>query len=493
MRTRSVPHAVSAVLAIAVSTAVNATSIATWPGNEQAGRNTNVYISGASSVDNTIDTLVRASWSNLCQQGTADKYEAYNVLDANGNLIGGATETLWYCQAGISSGVATTQYLAIFKESTAGSVNGVVPLIAVAKGQPSGLTFLNPAGPDVLNGTCNVQNDTVPASESCTAADFQHNVVPTGGVSDFEPSMLRTIPGGGSIAANDVHYLSGSRGMDVVWGIAVTKNLYYALQQAEHLADGTVITKCNVPNNDDPACAPSLSKQQVSALFAGTNNANGNLLTWSQILGLNNSSGDNNVYVCRQSIGAGLTAAFEEAFYASRCGASSEQRATQDGQYVIDAANTLSVGRCLAAFYKGGGITIFPFNGDYGTSYPAFSPPGGQWALGIMSTEVTASELSMSYFGVPNNADAFRFTAIDGVLPTLANVVNGYYPYFFTDSWYLVAAGQNVPTGNPLFAFKAIENDIGHPIPTQLVDASFQNRPWGFLPPATTRDTRRSR
>ncbi len=145
--------------------------------------------------------------------------------------------------------------------------------------------------------------------------------------------------------------------------------------------------------------------------------------------------------------------------------------ATQDGQFVIESASTGNVLKCLQAF-DAGGISITPYNQDFGTTYPPFTPTGGQWAIGIMSTELKSTDLS-------THGDDIRMVAVDGVLPTLANVVNGYYPYFSTDAWYTVKSGQNIPSGDPLAAFKAIQGDIGHPIPTQAADANYQNRPWG--------------
>lgn len=462
-----VRYAVAAVMSAAAAGAAHATSLSSYQANQNAGLNVNVYISGSTAVDNTIASELGTAALNICQSGTLTSYTAANkVLDANGNPIGGAKEYIYYCQAGVSSGVATTKFLAVFKESTAGSINGAQPLISVAKGQGSNLTFLNPTGPDVLAGTCASGADT-----GCTAADFQQHVVPTGGVADVEANLLRTVPGGAPLSGTDIStYLSGSPGLDVVWGVAVTKNLFYALQVAEHLTDGTV-PGCTTANNDNPACAPSLSKEQVASLLLGANNSSGaNLLTWNQITGLNNTT-DNNVYICRRDVGSGTEASFEAYFLGARCSSSSEAMSSQDGTFTIESASTGNLLKCLQAFDQGG-ISITPYNQDFNTNYPPITPTGGQWAIGIATTELKATDLS-------THGDAFRMVAIDGVLPTLANVVNGYYPYFSTDSWYTIKSGTGVPTGDALAAFKAIQGDIGHPIPTQAADANYAGRPWG--------------
>lgn len=462
--------AIATALSAAAATGAYATPITSYTTNQNAGNNVNVYISGSTAVDNTLAAELTTGSLHICQSGTVNTYTDSNkVLDSHGNVIGGAKEYIYYCQADVSSGVATTKFIAVFKESTAGSINGAQPLIAVAKGQPSALTFLNPQGADVQAGTCG-NGGAGGTDAGCTAGDFQQNVVPTGGVADVEANLLRTVPGGGTLSSSDIStYLSGAVGLDVVWGVSVTKKLFYALQTAEHLTDGTV-SGCSTTGNDNPACAPSLSKEQIASLYAGANENNGNLLTWNQITGLNNAT-DNNVYICRRDVGSGTEASFEAYFLGARCSSSDESMANQDGQFVIESASTGNVLTCLQAFDQGG-VKVTPYNQDFGTTFPAFTPTGGQWAIGVMSTELKSTDLS-------NHGDAIRMVAVDGVLPTLANVVNGYYPYFSEDSWYIVGSGQNQPSGPPLAVFKAIQGDIGHPTPTQAADATYTNRPWG--------------
>ena len=478
-----VRYAVAAAIAASAATGASAQQaiIADYAHNQQAGLNVNVYISGSTAVDNTIASELNTSSLNICSGTVTEYLNTSNVLNSSGNPIGGAIEYMYYCQAGTSSGVSTSDFIAVFKESTAGSVNGAQPLISVAKGGSSALTFMSPEGPDVGTTNCfpagsPVGSGGTAGGSSCTAADFQQNIVPTGGVADVEASLLRTIPGGGTLSQADINAdLTGAPGLDVVWGVALTKKLFYALQTAEGLESGSVIAACNsttTPTSvDSPQCAPSLSKSQVASLLLGANNNNGNLLTWDQI-GLTNSS-DNNVYVCRRDVGSGTEASFEAYFLGARCSSSSEAMASQDGQFVIESASTGNILTCMEAFNQGG-ISITPYNADFNTSFPAFTPAGNQWAIGVTSTELTASSLS-------GKNDPIRLVAVDGVLPTLANVVNGYYPYFSTDSWYHIPSGKTGSSvGTTAFTvFSAIQGDIGHPTPTHNADANYSGRPWG--------------
>jgi hypothetical protein len=463
---------VAAAIAASAAMSAQALPISAYAGNT----NINVYISGSTAVDATLlsTEILSVSPGGLCAPNTIDVYQ-----------IGSPSQRLTYCSAAAGlTGITAGSPLAIFKESTLGSINGAAPLIAVAKNQASGLSFIDPAKLVAAGGDGDCTTGSVAATAkfsaytthtACAGSITTANIVPTGGVADVEANLLRTVPGAGQLAASDISgLLTGQAGLDVVWGVAVTKNLYYALQTAEHLADGTKIAACATANNDAPGCAPSLSKGQVASLYAGNQ-----LISWSQILGLNNTV-DNNTYICRRDVGSGTEASFEAYFLGARCSSSSQAMAAQDGQFVFTASSTGNVRACLQAISLGG--TVTPFNGDFNTTFPPVAFTAGHWAIGILSTEVKNSDLVAA-------GDSFRFIAVDGVLPTLENVVNGYWHYFSTDVFYNVAAGKpNAPTGSPLAAFNALNAKIGSPVLTGETNSAFTGVPWvnpgGDLAPA---------
>jgi hypothetical protein len=467
---------VAAALAAGAAMSAQALNISTYAGN--AGTNINVYISGSTAVDATLlsTEILSVAPGGLCAANTIDVYQ-----------IGSPSQRMTYCSAAAGlTGITAGTPLAIFKESSLGSINGAAPLIAVAKGNASGVSFIDPAklvaaGGDADCAAVVVVPATAKFSQynnhtACAGAITTANIVPTGGVADVEANLLRTVPGGGALAPNDISTLiSGQAGLDVVWGVAVTKNLYYALQAAEHLADGTKIAACAAANNDAPACAPSLSKSQVASLYEGTT-----LVAWNSIAGLNNGV-DNNTYICRRDVGSGTEASFEAYFLGARCSSSSGVMAAQDGNFVFTSSSTGNVRACLQAISQGG--TVTPFNGDFGTTFPPKTFTGaGRWAIGILSTEVKLSDLNAA-------GDSFRFIAVDGVLPTLENVVNGFWPYFSTDVFYQIAAGKpGAPTGGPLSAFNALNAKIGSPVLTGETNTAFAGVPWvntgGDLAPA---------
>ena len=458
--------AVASAIAAAAG-AAHATSLANYAAN--AANNVNVYISGSTAITNTLNSVISNSTLAICASGTVTEYQDKALVIGPTGAIGGATEEIWYCQAGSGSGVSTSLFLAIFKEDTAGSINGAQPLMTVAQGGTStNLTFLNPEGPDVQAGTC--ANATTGGKDTgCTSGDFSWNVIPTGGVADVEANLLRTIavgntPGGAALSTTAISSdLVGAPGLDIVWGLGVTKNLYYALQSAENLT-----STCPGGDKDSPACAPSLSRGQVASIL------DGDITTWSR-LGLTNST-DNSIHICRRDVGSGTEASFEAYFLGARCSTSALSMAVQNPPRVVEEASTGNILNCMEAFDLGG-IAITPYNGDFLTSYAPFTPAGGSWAVGVLSTELTTTQIDAADTTADGGNGTTRMVAIDGVLPTLENVANGYYPYWGTDQFYTVK-GSNAPTGNPATVFAHIQANVGHPIPTQAADATYRNV-WG--------------
>jgi ABC-type phosphate transport system substrate-binding protein len=411
---------------------------------------TNVYISGSTALDNTLvnAAIETAGPGGLCAAGSADIYYV--------GTTSSYTQRMVFCTASSSSGI--TGPLAIFKESTVGSANGVQPLIYAAKGAATGLSFINPAA--ISDSVC-ATVATVAATgdfasyvnhSGCPTGAVTTNAIPTGGFSDVEAAILRT-PTNAPISASDAStYLSGSPTLDQVWAVALTKNAYYALQAAEGLTSG-----------DLPANAPSLSKQEVAGLMSG------NVSGWSE-LGL--SPTDDFVYLCRRDNGSGTEASFEAYFLGARCSLSSllvpAEGTTSGANYVWANASGGAVRTCLQHMYAGG--TQVGYYSSVSTNFPA----SHQYAIGFLNTEITASNLSGA-------GDSFRLVAVDGVLPTIANVQNGYWPYFSTGVAYQVKKGSNIPSGNAATVFNALTGKIGHPVWTADSNTNYATNPWGIV------------
>lgn len=446
------------ILKTAVATAIAAAGVTAAQAldvkNYATNTNVNVFISGSTAVDTTLLSTLILGTGGYCQSGTIDVYQ-----------IGSPTNRMIYCSATAASGLTAGTPLAIFKESNVGSGNGVGPLISVAKGGSSGIFFLSPAAlvADTANTECTTAAVISTANflaytnhTACPAVDITAStVVPTGGFADVEAALLRGAGGTTYSAADVSKYLQSQNVFDVVWGVAVTKNLFYALQAAEIGVTG------NCPANSDlSSCAPSLSKAQVASLYQG------NVFTWDQ-LGLNNAV-DNNVYICRRDIESGTEASFEAYFLGARCSQSSEVMATSDNQFIFTNGSGGGMRNCLSALNSGGSFA--PFNDTTSTALPPVTEPGSQWAIGLISSEVTSGNLS---------ADTFRLVAVDGVLPTLSNVVNGFYPYWSSNFAYSIKSGTGVPTGSAATVWTNLSKFMGDPAPTKAVNTAYSGRPWG--------------
>lgn len=458
----TVRMAVATAMATFAASGAHALDISTY----NASTAVNVYVSGSTAVDNTlVNTAIETDApGGLCQAGTIDIYYIGTTSSYSNRMI--------FCSASANTGLGAGTPLAIYKESTAGSANGVTPLIAAAKGGSSGLSFINPttlkASGDSACTTTSVSSTSSTSAytnhASCPSADVQTNVVPTGGFADVEAAILRSVTNATISATDAATYLTATPSIDQVWALLISKQAYYALQAAEGLAN-----KC--ASNDDPHCAPTLSKTQVSGML------DGDIYSWAQ-LGLNNTVGnDNNIYLCRRDYASGTEASWEAYFLGARCSKASEAMQGEDGQYVWAAGSGGGVRTCMQTFQNGGKLTSYYNQDGTYTSGGATNPytateNGNQWAIGLNNTEITASNLS-------NASDSFRIVAIDGVLPQLANVQNGFWPYFSTGNAYQIKSGNGVPSGPALTAWNAIKQYIGHPVFTADSNKNYTGNVWG--------------
>ncbi len=454
-------YAIASAIAAGAATSANAISISSYAANSAS--NVNVYISGSTALDNTLTNAAIQTASGqigLCQSGTTDIY-----------LIG-SVEKLIYCSATTASGLTAGTPLAIFKESQVGSANGVQPLINVATGSSAGTIFINPAV--ITDATCGTAVSTNATGDfgayvthSGCASSATTAGTPTGGFADVEAAILQTASGSSISSTAATTNLTASPTLDQVWGIAVTKTLYYALQTAEGLTCpsvytvyGTAVTGTSFTGKDSPSCAPSISKQQAASLLTQQ------IATGTQ-LGIPNTT-DDVIYICRRDYGSGTEASFEAYWVGERCGKTSLSVPGEDGATVWASGSGGGVRTCLQDFFVGN-KTITGYY-DTGASVTTL---GSQYAIGFLNMEVTAANLSGAN-------DAFRFVAIDGVLPQIANVQNGTYPYFSTGNSYQIKSGKpGAPGGSPLTVFNAITKKIGHPIWTADSNTNYSANPWG--------------
>jgi len=221
--------------------------------------------------------------------------------------------------------------------------------------------------------------------------------VPDLGVSDVEPALFITgnLPTG-EVALNptELGQITATSTNSTALGIAVTDNLYNA-------------------------GVTSLSRTQIASLFLGS------YTDWSK-LGVSGVSGP--VLVERREAGSGTQAGTNNYFGGAPC-------VGTGGQFMANATVASNPTTPIS------GYTVVQ-NGDTGTlaanmnaSYAA-----GNQAIGLIGLNKQ-----------PGASDHWHFVAIDGVAPTLSNLINGSYAFYVEQSIQqrnTTVNGVAAPSGN---------------------------------------------
>ncbi|MBI3433121.1 MAG: hypothetical protein HY018_13035 [Hydrogenophilales bacterium] len=374
-------------------------------------------------------------------------------------------------------------HVAVIKNSQGGSGNGIGPIA-----NQTTVSFMNVFG-------------------TPTAGVYPVvNAIPDIGFSDEEPAVLiaagATTGNASKVKANPLNV--------VTFGVPVTLSLRNALQQAQFGA-GCV-------GSETEACMPSLSKQQLSSIFAGT------LTDWTQ-LGLPShvaadGTTDNNIYIARRVYSSGTQTGSRAFFLNDPCATSSGVQGfvagdISTGDPTANQANypetVTQADACnnTSNFYTTTwGVRVFEGSGSGNVEACVSNHErNGRWAISINSLEFPAvSSDTFENFAIGggadqlsklNNKDFQRHIRIDGYAPTTYNVATGHY-----GNW--VEASLNVSSSVPLSAsatalFNSMKTGFNSPAVLsglnngfntsallQLSDATAQA---GILAPANSRTT----
>ena len=393
---------------------------------------TEVYLSGASASLDFIKKLITSS-AVPAQDRICDAAQPIWTFQ---DTIDAKTQHAFYCTkaSGNSKLANAKSHLLIYKRSEGGSAMGVNPLV-----NNEGMSFLrvkgNPSCAQVGTSTtvnCGYDKTLQDATKfnGPVAADF--------GMSDVDPVQFtgeNTPDGFSAVTADDVSKLTVQGASVVVFGQPVTISLYKALQAAQKFT-GKIASTCAIGDRANQACMPSLTSAQIASLHAGSwaswnslkvGTTGKGLATWvaensdPAISALAPAVSD--VHVCRRVNGSGTQAQSNLVFLNYPCAnASSATLAahdfgTNEGDgfpLIHELSASGGVDACLNELNTG---VDTAGNDDFdNTAYAG----GTRWAVGIQSLEK-----GMSSTGVANSN--YEFVKVDGVAPTLANVVNGSY------------------------------------------------------------------
>lgn len=371
-------------------------------------------VSGATAADFQFANYI----AQICQPGTLDTFR--NPAD---------TARAFSCAIAVDgiTGVAAGTTALIRKES-GGSGTGVSPVYNRAS---------NIRGIDL--STCTDAN----ADRTWECSNTVINVDAEVGISDVEPELF-------SIPANHIPNFVPFNPSDATirvnsvntqtFGIVVTEDLRNALQSAQGLTVGS----------NDVEDMPSLSSALVANIFAGRV-ANWSTLVDSTGTGINATAirtKGNGVEVCVRANGSGTQAQFNAFYMRNACafrGASTFEflgfNTAADGNGVLNDTVRRQVGPALAPppyiHHQVG-------SSDIGKCMTAIHATTNRTAIGVQSVEKVKESLT--------DRDKFKFVAIDGVAPTLENVVSGDYKNVAPLSIQFPIAGNRALTGDKLLA-----------------------------------------
>ncbi len=430
MKFRSSLIALAALAAIGSAHALTPTEIVA---ERTAGNLKEIKITGASALRLALGGFIQA---DLAQPGTLDVF--FN--DANGANHRAYSFRL---STAIGSWAVGTPVL-ITKRDQGGSGEGVGPLITA---QATQLHMK-------VDGACTVAAGGVSPATDIQKPGFVCSGTVAGlavaGLSDVEPALLEASVNAGANRATT--NLDSEGFVQNIFGVAVNKKAYLALQKAQGLVDAaaTVI-------DEDAAKQPSLPIPFVRGALTGQLVGNDTTFKkgWNLVIP---GAFDKKINVCRRAAGSGTQAASNAFFANNPCSsldfytpsAAGGSIGAVGGLGVVAASSTGNVEVCL------------------GTT--AENAAGGAYALGVIGRE---NNPRPTVNGVQQDK-GYRFVKLNNVAPERANVIDGSYEFVFESTMQWAKTGVNAPAGEKLDLLKLMRGNMGKAAILAGLDVDFQ-------------------
>lgn len=422
------------------------------------------HISGSTALDNQIkDALLLPSTAGgPCSANTISVYTDAPVLAGGGGNITKAHQTTIVCTLAnpIGSGLPAGTVVAFTKESNGGSNEGTFYPASQntlaffdATQAPTGCTNVGA----INAGTYWTHQQKITTEfDGCSGVIIQ--AIPDVGVADEDPALFNI--GQQAISASLINNLNTTPLFQNQFAVAVTLNLYRALQRAQSLT-----------LDDTLANMPTLTKAQISGLYSGL------ITSWSQILSPNgtaiNSATYNNgtavsgqVYLCRRGDNSGTNVSADVYFLRNRCNYTPSagilaQVATPMLQ-VTSGGTTPCTGLPSGQTAENNGCTWAAANiadtvfggaatGDVVSCLNAHSlPSSNTFAFGHLgATSKFDDPLGVEASGEPGTSH-FRYIAIDSRKPTVLGMANGTWDYAFdnVENLWTGLSGNKLAVGN---------------------------------------------
>ena len=415
-----------------------------------------VYISGASAL--------RLSLAAAVQEVCNNDFTVYFSKNTGGTTKDGDNHRAYACTlaANVGNYTAGTKLL-VFKRDAGGSAQGVNPVAlgtAIKHMKIDAATCV--AGSVVSGGSTSVANFVCSTEE---------DKVSDAGISDVEPVMLNQPV---NLAAGqvpvDLSTLSVGPLVQNIFGVAVNKKAYRALQEAQGLISAGAAL------DESDAKIPSLPSTFVKgALTGGLNGSASSQRGWNLLIpkSVDASVDGKTVNVCRRAAGSGTQAASNIHFANNPCSAG--------GSSISGASGTVGV--------RGSAVAVVE-NSSAGNVETCL----GTTVENATSADANPNAYGLAVLGMEVNPlrDAgdrgYRFVKLDGKLPKRTAALTGDYDFVFesTMQWNT----NVVPAGSDKAAFlTALRTNTGKPASLLATDVNTQN---GVMSPPLSYGTRAS-
>lgn len=417
---------------------------------------TNVlYLSGASAAVNFIEKLITASTVPAVDRICDTSKKIWKYKDS----VTGSDQNAYLCVAATTNpGIPTNKpNILIYKRSAGGSAFGVSPIIAEANGNNAAATIgflkidstctVTTASTTFETITCNYNKDDL-TTQTLHKADF--------GISDVDPAQFtgsNAPVGFDNVTAADVAKLTVKSASAVAFGVPVTLDLFKALQAAQKTT-GEVPSTCALGDATE-ACLPTLSSAQIASIHTGSwvdwdqlkvGTTGQGLYTWALTNAPTLVPDASFLHTCRRENGSGTQAQSNIKFLADPC--------------TVAASATPPAPDLTADFVEGDGVAMVHENNTSGSvsncldelqdgtdAANGFANQWGRrWAVGIQSLEKKSTK--------------FEFVKVDGVAPTLANIVKGKYKDWAENTFQYWTNHVFSSNGTENTALKALTNAV---------------------------------
>jgi len=436
-----------------------------------------IWMSGATAQDGNVEAL----FTTLCKQNAAGTGPAdLDIYRDNSNPQKlGSLHRAFFCtvdRTKFTPNLLADVKVLFHKRSAGGSAMGVSPLVADT---PIEHMVIN-------NGNC---------TKNATSGEYECRVTnpgdvalhkSDGGVSDVEPGQFNggNTPAGfapvTAAVANSVLNITPAAAL--TFNTPVNTILRDALQNAQ-VASGSLPADCNLAANRElERCMPSLTKEQVAALFTG------DITDWTQFQVKDATTGTVNtldsfspvalsntvVHVCRRVPGSGTQAQFNINFLRHPCAANSTKpaRASFPFSTIVENSGSGNVEGCLVDFNNGTNLGNTGVKDAAGNLIPNNPFSETAFAIGVQSTEKNALKNGV----IPKD---YRFIKIDGVAPTIENAILGKYWDWVEQTFQVRKPAKGGPTGDKLTILQTIFDNAANPTVVSATDVAKFTHTWG--------------